>query len=91
MAATITVQQLAGQKPMAPTFVDRIRVQDKTILTLLNDAVAQYEAHRVTVSPAVHGAADATMSSRLNVRPRRRLRPSRLSMTSRRCTRHTVC
>lgn len=60
MSATITLQEVLGKVPSAPLFVHRIRVQDKTILTLLNDAVAQYEAHRVTVSPAVHGAADAT-------------------------------
>ena len=59
-AATVTAQVTGGKKPMAPLFVDRIRVQDLSILTLLNDAVTQYEAHRVTVSPAVHGAADAT-------------------------------
>ena len=58
--ATVTAQATGGKQPRAPTFVDRIRVQDKSILTLLNDAVTQYEAHRVTVSPAVHGAADAT-------------------------------
>lgn len=60
MVATITLQETVGEVPSAPFFAHRVRVQDKTILALLNDAVTQYEAHRVTVSPAVHGAADAT-------------------------------
>lgn len=58
--ATVTSQVTGGKKPMAPLFVDRVRVQDLSILTLLNEAVLDYEAHRVMVAGGVHGAADAT-------------------------------
>lgn len=59
-AATVTAQVTGGKKPMAPLFVDRIRVQDLSILTLLNAAVLAYEAHRVMIAGGVHGAVDAT-------------------------------